>query len=198
MNALPHRTCLLALVSILTVSTSCSPDEVGLDSEQIRSRWTSTAPRVESRAPSSIATSESGGDRNEELAQAFDALMVRRTECGRKPSQCDVSRLAVQGSPVHARLTELMQSRAKNGVVASDEGEARYRIDAVAIIGPDRAVASTCLRDDTVLVIDDAIYDDSVYSARSEWTLVLVEGQWLWSEEKVEEWAMEEDLCGSM
>jgi hypothetical protein len=88
-----------------------------------------------------------------------------------------------------------MQDRIDNGITASDRGSLRVQIDALVVTDPGRATVATCLVDDTVLVIESAVYDDSLYSARSEWTLVETGEEWLWSDEDVLEWAVEKDLC---
>lgn len=95
------------------------------------------------------------------------------------------------------RLSDLMAERVESGITASDQGSISVRIDDVTLTHPGRAIVSTCLVDDTVLVLDAAVYDDSVYSARSEWTLVASHGEWLWNDERVVEWAVERDLCVS-
>ena len=126
---------------------------------------------------------------------AFDDIMAARVQCGRRPDECDVSELAASGSAVHAKLSELMADRIAAGITASEDGAVRYRIDSVSIVAPDEALVETCLYDDTVLAIEGAVYDDSVYSSLSEWTLFSEQGQWRWSDERVEEWSTEEDLC---
>lgn len=91
-----------------------------------------------------------------------------------------------------------MAGRIANGITASDRGRATYRIEAVEFDSVDRAAVTTCLVDDTVLVIDSAIFDDSVYSARSIWTLERMEGDWRWSDERIIEWIMEGSLCDEL
>lgn len=129
------------------------------------------------------------------VKRAFEDLVERRVQCGRDPGACDVSELAVTGSIFERQLSALMAKRVSEGISASDRGRATYRIEAIDIESSERARVTTCLQDDTVLVVESAVYDDSVYSARSVWTLEEVGGRWLWSDEKVLEWIMEGDLC---
>lgn len=90
-----------------------------------------------------------------------------------------------------------MAARMDAGIVASDRGRMSYEIESVEFDSATQATVATCLHDDTVLLIESGVYDDSVYSARSVWTLVEIEGEWLWSEERVVEWVMEGNLCAA-
>lgn len=90
-----------------------------------------------------------------------------------------------------------MAARMDAGIVASDRGRMSYEVESVEFDSPTQATVATCLHDDTVLLIESGVYDDSVYSARSVWTLVEIEGEWLWSEERVVEWVMEGNLCAA-
>lgn len=130
------------------------------------------------------------------VATAFDELMMRRIECGRRPRTCDVGSLAVPGTALHRRLTELMDGRRVAGITASSRGAVRYRLDEVRIIAPDRALVTTCLTDDTVLVSGGAIFDDGIYSAITTWTMQHVDERWLWAEDHLSTWRRGEDLCG--
>lgn len=143
------------------------------------------------------STEPPGGEESSEqiVTRAFAALMDRRIRCGRSPQTCEIERLAAVASPVFDQLTKLMASRISAGITASTRGRLQYRIESVAVPSLGRAVVTTCLHDDTVLVTDSAIFDDSVYSARSEWTLIESKGEWLWSDERVLEWVVEGNLC---
>lgn len=129
------------------------------------------------------------------VAASFDALMMRRIECGRRPRACDVDALAVIGSPLHGRLVELMAQRRAAAIVATRRGALRYRIDRVDLEGPDEASVTTCVTDDTVLVSAGAVFDDSLFSARTVWTMQRVDGVWLWVDDELVEWRNGEDLC---
>lgn len=183
--------------AVLGSLMACSSDSSGLDSSQLESQLVSSS----SSAWADLATpysTESDVPSPDVVRQAFEELAARRAQCGRDPSSCDVSRLAVPGSNIERRLGELMAARVADGIVASERGRAVHRVEAVEFDAPDRAMVTTCLHDDTVLVIDEAIYDDSVYSARSVWTLVETNGEWLWSDERILEWVMEDDLCDEL
>lgn len=191
------RGLLIANVVVAGSVMGCASDSSGLDSTQLESHlvspssstWTDVS-TPDSTEPAVMAT--------DIVQKAFEELVARRMQCGRDPSTCDVLRLAIPGSQVERRLGELMSMRVADGIVASGRGSAVHRVESVEFEAPDRAVVTSCLYDDTVLVIDDAIYDDSVYSARSEWTLVERSGEWLWSDERVLEWALEDDLCDEL
>lgn len=88
-----------------------------------------------------------------------------------------------------------MEERIDEGIIASNQGRMRFEIESVEFDESNRAMVTTCLHDDTVLVIDGGVFDDSVYSARSVWTLARSDGEWLWTDERVIEWIMESDLC---
>jgi len=187
----------LAIGAVTTSGTlACSPASAGLDSTQLESSWSSST----IAAPSStIAGSPDSIDETdvspEQVEQAFERLVARRVSCGREPSNCDVSDLALPGSRVHQQLSELMQERIEEGITASNQGGMTFDIESVEFDESNRAIVTTCLHDDTVLVIDGGVFDDSVYSARSVWTLARSDGEWLWTDERVIEWIMEGDLC---
>jgi hypothetical protein len=196
-----RRICVRVLVfgGILSGAVGCGTDSTGLTSTEVQLQWTvpstSTWTPVASPLSSELPAEEVDSEPHDRITRAFDQLVKRRVACGRAPQDCDVSRLAVAGSPIFDHLTDLMKERIDNGITASQEGSLRMRIDSLAVTGPGQATVSTCLVDDTVLVIDAAVYDDSLYSARSEWTLVESGEEWLWSSENVLEWAAERNLC---
>jgi hypothetical protein len=164
---------------------------------QLESTWSSST--IGATSPAVVATADTA-DAAEipsgEVEQAFERLVARRVSCGRDPSACDVSSLALAGSRVHQQLSDLMQERIDEGITASNRGGMTFEIESVEFDESNRALVTTCLHDDTVLVIDGGVFDDSVYSARSVWTLARSEGEWLWTDERVVEWIMEGDLCG--
>ncbi len=130
-----------------------------------------------------------------DLVADFHRTMTERVECGRRPGECRPDELAVAGSPLHSELSALMESRAAAGISASRRGSLRYRIDD-SRVADGVGVVRTCLTDDTVLTMDGAVFDESVYSAVIEWTLVWTETGWKWSEWRVVTSSNEEDLCG--
>lgn len=129
------------------------------------------------------------------VAMSFDAVMMRRIECGRQPKQCDVSSLAIPDSPLHERLTALMDQRVQSGIIASRRGSVRYRIDNIVFTDPIQAEVTTCLTDDTVLMSAGGIFDESLHSAITTWSMRQHEGRWLWIEDQVVDWRRGEDLC---
>jgi hypothetical protein len=88
-----------------------------------------------------------------------------------------------------------MRERVDEGITASNRGSMKYEIEAVEFDESNKAMVTTCLHDDTILMVDGAVFDDSIYSARSVWTLARADGDWLWTDERVIEWIMEGDLC---
>lgn len=129
------------------------------------------------------------------VAAAFDELMAIRVRCGRRPGACPLDELAVPGSPMHRDLGELMRRRASSGIVASSHGAIRYRIDAVRVDG-DSAEITTCLYDDTVLMMDGSVFDESTVSAVAIWTMADTAQGWRWTSWIMTDWRTEEDLCG--
>lgn len=137
----------------------------------------------------------------EEVRTAFDRLMVGRIHCGRRPRECAVDDLAVPGSNVHSALTRLFDERARHGIVASDRGSHRHRIGNVVMLADDRVEVRSCHTDDVVLVIGGsatyptAIYDESLVSHWSTWTLEKIDDTWRWTDEVVDGLIHGEDLC---
>jgi len=156
---------------------------------------TTSGPASTSRSLESLPTTSPASSSEGAVAASFDALMMRRIECGRRPRACDVDALAVVGSPLHGRLAELMAGRRATAIVASRRGSLRYRIDGVDLQSPDRALVTTCLTDDTVLVTGGAVFDESLFSARSIWIMQRVDEVWLWVDDELLEWRNGEDLC---
>lgn len=184
----------VAEVCALAALASCSADVAGLDPSQLESRL-SPPPSTEWMGVSTSSVTGIEDPARQEVIEAFDELMVRRVQCGRDPARCDVSTLAVAASPIAVQLEKAMSSRAADGITASDRGRIEYRVEDVEFADPDRALLTVCVHDDTVLVSESSVFDDSVYSARSEWTLVHDGGSWLWSNERVIEWITEGNLC---
>lgn len=156
---------------------------------------TTSGPASTARSLPFHPTTSSASSSEGTVAASFDTLMMRRIECGRRPRACDVDALAVVGSPLHSRLAELMAQRRAAGIAASRRGSLRYRIDGVDLLSPDRASVTICLTDDTVLVSGGAVFDESLFSARSIWIMQLVDDVWLWADDEMLEWRNGEDLC---
>lgn len=135
-----------------------------------------------------------GPDSLEVIEAAFDAIMKRRIECGRRPHRCDVDSLAVVGSSLHERLTALMDERRTAGITASRRGSVRHRIDDVQL-HDGRARVTACLTDDTVLMSAGAIFDESLFSAVTVWTMERIDDDWFWVDDQVVHWSRTEDLC---
>lgn len=147
---------------------------------------------LEEQSQTSTSTSANSED---VVALAFDALMARRIECGRRPKNCEVSTLAEPASPLFLRLTSLIEERLRAGITASRRGSVRYRIDDVEMKTSDEALVTTCLSDDTVLMSAGAIFNDSLYSAFTRWTMRQSDRGWLWIDDQVLDWRTGEDLC---
>jgi len=153
---------------------------------------TSILLRPEEQSQTSISISANS---EELVALSFDALMARRIECGRQPRTCEVSTIAEPTSPLFMRLTSLMEERLRAGITASRRGSVRYRIDAVEMKTTGEAVVTTCLTDDTVLMSAGAVFNDSLYSAITQWIMRRSDRGWLWIEDQVLDWRTGEDLC---
>ena len=147
---------------------------------------------LEEQSQTSTSTSANSED---VVALAYDALMARRIECGRRPKNCEVSTLAEPASPLFLRLTSLIEERLRAGITASRRGSVRYRIDDVEMKTSDEALVTTCLSDDTILMSAGAIFNDSLYSAFTRWTMRQSDRGWLWIDDQVLDWRTGEDLC---
>lgn len=177
--------------SMCLLLVGCAPTRAtGIDPDTLKTHWSEPATSI-----GVWTTEESVESDQDAVSRAFTSLMQRRIACGRQPETCDVSTLAVPGSSVAVSLTRLMNERRQAGITASSRGSMKFRLESVELISPDTANVTTCTRDDTVLMIDSAIFDDSTYSARTKWTLQRIDGRWLWSDEDVIEWVLEEEVC---
>lgn len=142
-------------------------------------------------------------DPRSEVRAAFEWLVLGRIQCGRRPRECVVGDLAVPGSPVHAALTDEFQRRVRHGIVATSRGSHRHRIGEVMMLSADRAEVRACHTDDVVLVVGgsggrpSAVYDESLVSHWSTWTLEKKDSTWRWSEEFVDQRVHGEDVCAS-
>jgi len=132
----------------------------------------------------------------EELMTAFNFAIHQRIDCGRDPYHCDVQSFAEVGSPLFVEISELMKIRRDANIVASGIGSLRYRIEAVDFSTADTAIVTTCITDDTVLVDREIIFDDSLFSVQTKWTMVRSGQTWLWESAQAMHWDVEEDLCG--
>ena len=200
----PTVNALVALVAMTTMtSTGCGSTQ---STEPSGTLVRPTArPLAVIEAPIStepvLSTSTRAEHANSDVTTAFEWLMLRRIECGRHPRECVVDDLAVPGSPVHDALTEVMADRVRYGIVASDRGAHRFRIDKVVPVAIDEMELRVCHSDDVVLTMavgpgrTSAIYDESWSSHWATWTMKSVDGAWRWSEELVERRVYEEELC---
>lgn len=136
-----------------------------------------------------------------EVRSAFDWLMFGRAQCGRQPSRCVIDDLAMVDSPVHRALQTTMNDRVRHGIVASDRGSHRFRVSNVTMIGDDRAEIRACHTDDVVLVITGVagrppgVFDESLVSHWSTWTLRRTDAGWRWVDEIVDRRIHGEDVC---
>jgi hypothetical protein len=131
----------------------------------------------------------------EELMTAFNFAIHQRIDCGRDPYHCDVQSFTEVGSPLFVEISELMEIRRNANIVASKSGSLRYRIEAVEFRNTDIAIVTTCITDDTVLVDGEIIFDDSLFSVQTKWTMVRSGQTWLWESAQALHWDVEEDLC---
>lgn len=131
----------------------------------------------------------------EELITAFNFAIHQRIDCGRDPYHCDVQSFTAVGSPLFVEISELMNIRRSANIRASKSGSLRYRIEAVEFRNTDTATVTTCITDDTVLVDGDIIFDDSLFSVQTKWTMVRSGQTWLWESAQALHWDVEEDLC---
>ncbi len=132
----------------------------------------------------------------EELIAAFNFAIHQRIACGRDPYHCDVQSFTDVDSPLFVEISELMKIRRSANIVASNNGSLRYRIEAVEFRTTDIATVTTCITDDTVLVDGEIIFDDSLFSVQTKWTMVRSGQTWLWESAQALHWDVEEDLCG--
>ena len=131
----------------------------------------------------------------EELIMAFNFAIHQRIDCGRDLYHCDVQSFTDVDSPLFVEISELMKIRRNANIVASNNGSLRYRIEAVEFRTTDIAIVTTCITDDTVLVDGEIIFDDSLFSVQTKWTMVRSGQTWLWESSQALHWDVEEDLC---
>jgi hypothetical protein len=137
----------------------------------------------------------------DEIHLAVDHLYRLRIACGRSPHTCNVAALSAPSGTYRSALADLMAFRVRYGLrTIAGHGSFRHRVDSVARIADDRAVVHTCTTDslvvfDTVSADTGIVFDDSVVSTRTEWTLVRHEGKWKWSEGRILEQRRGDGLC---
>jgi hypothetical protein len=130
-----------------------------------------------------------------DLESSFAQLMQARIECGQDPYSCDVGTFTEVDSPIYQDLQRLMTTRRSANITATGGGAIRYRIEKTDALSDSRVLVYTCITDDVVLVDGDIIFDDSMMSSFVTFTMVKVDGQWLWSKGTPTRWTTEEDLC---
>lgn len=196
------RRCMAGGLAFLIVS-SCgggSPTETtGTLASVSPDSWVESEVAEPTTRVSAAVVSEENSD--DDIRFAFDVLMSRRRECGRRPQECDVDRLAVPGSSVHRALAKTMADRVRLGIVASEQGSHRYRVGEIVPRTDDEVRLRVCHSDDVVLTMTvvpggpAAVYDESWTSHESIWTMRFVDGEWRWTDEVVERRVYEEELC---
>ena len=194
---------LVSAVAVVVSTTACAANDRAVTTGTL-APVTETAVWREAAVPSvesALGPESSGSTTEEEIRAAFDWLVLARIHCGRRPRECVVDDLAVPGSTVHTDLTRVFDERVRHGIFASDRGSHRHRISDVVMIADDRAEVRSCHIDDVVLMIGgtdarpSAIYDESLVSHWSTWTLEKVGDTWRWSEEIVDGRSHGEDRC---
>ena len=191
------------VVLVLLLVSSCahgSPAETTGTLASVSQRsWAES--EVAGPTTTTSAVAGSGERSDDDVRAAFDALMARRRECGRRPRDCDVDRLAVPGSSVHRALSETMADRVRLGIVATEDGSHRYLVGDVVRRNDDEVMLQVCHSDDVVLTMTivpggpAAVYDESWTSHESIWTMRSIDGEWRWTDEVVERRVYEEELC---
>jgi len=184
-----------AVVGVLLLA-GCAPlrtDDVAL---LVSTGTTPPPPRRASLPPTtSLAT------RDDEIGAAIERLYQLRIACGRAPRTCAIDDLALPGSTYHGALVALMNFRARYELrTVLGYGSLRFRVESVTPLDDERVVVHTCSTDslvvfDTTGATPGIIFDDSVVSMNTHWTLVRHEGVWKWSEERILERRMEAGLC---
>lgn len=191
------------LTLIVMMASSCASNAPGSTTGRLIPPTSNT----EWRRPSIVEVESNDGakspvdDTEDEVRTAFDWLMLGRIGCGRVPRECVIDDLAVPGSPVHVALTDEFERRVRHGIFASAQGSHRHRIIEVVMIADDRAEVRTCHADDVVLMLAGsngrpaAVYDESLVSHWSTWTMQKIDGGWRWVDESVDRRHFGEDRC---
>ena len=130
-----------------------------------------------------------------DLESSFAQLMQARIECGQDPYTCDLETFTEVNSPIYQDLQQLMTMRRSTNITATGGGAIRYRIEKTDALSESSALVYTCITDDVVLVDGDIIFDDSMMSSFVTFTMVKVDGRWLWNRGTPTRWTTEEDLC---
>lgn len=199
----PKTVGLLLMLSTVPFVGACAADDPEVTTGTLPSvpesaAWRHESVTSENVSPTVTSTETTAG---EEVRSAFDWLMIARVHCGRRPWDCEVDDLAVPGSPVHLALTQTIDERVRHGIVASDRGSHRHRVTEVVMLDGDRAEVRACHTDDVVLVIGGqgdqptAVYDESLVSHWSTWTLQKIDSEWRWTDEVVDARIYGEDRC---
>lgn len=179
--------------SVAPIATLAGSDDVAA--------WRESSRSIDVTTGSPFA--DSTESQNDDLRIAFERLMSTRIRCGHEPRECELDELAAPDSSVHVALAEVFEERSKYGIVASERGSHRYRIEGATMLAPDRGEVRVCHTDDVVLVIGAtpgrpaAIFDETLVSHWSTWTLQKVDETWLWSDERIERRIYGEDQCSS-
>lgn len=139
----------------------------------------------------------------DDMRAATDRLFRLRIACGRSPRTCAIDALAAPASTYRTALVELMAFRARYGLATvAGHGALKYRVESASRLADDRAEVHTCATDslvvfDTTAGTPGIIFDDRVVSMRTTWTLVLHNGEWKWSDERVTYHQWEAGACGT-
>lgn len=189
----------LALLVVSSCAQGSPAETTGTLASVSQRSWAESEVAGPTTTTSAVARSDDRSD--DDVRVAFDALMARRRECGRRPRECDIDRLAVPGSSVHRALSETMADRVRLGIVATEDGSHRYLVGDVVRRSDDEVMLRVCHSDDVVLTMmivpggPAAVYDESWTSHESIWTMRSIDGEWRWTDEVVERRVYEEELC---
>lgn len=202
-TSVPTRRLVGACLGALLVTSCARPSTALFDTDIAADSVPAVAAQ---RAPTSASpppTTAYATSFLDEMRAATDRLFRLRMACGRSPRTCAIDALAAPASTYRAGLVELMAFRARYGLATvAGYGALEYRVESASRLAEDRAEVHTCATDslvvfDTTAGTPGIIFDDRVVSMRTTWTLVLHDGTWKWSDERVTYRQWEAGACGT-
>ena len=140
----------------------------------------------------------------EQVKADFLAAMAVRRQCGLDPAKCDYAALAIPASLMDKQTREQMSSRIENNLRATaGQGDLRLRVESVRVFDQQASVVA-CGFDDIVIFDvgdprdpnDDVVFNDSVGSARTTWTMERANNRWLIRDGVPSQELAGGDLCG--
>lgn len=136
----------------------------------------------------------------DQIRADFARMIDLRLACGREPETCPIGEITFPGSEAERYLTELMATRVEHSLQSREgHGEFRYVVEDLEL-DADLSHVTTCQIDSIVLYDTsqgrDIIFDESVVSARTRWTLALDSGKWKWKSSRALAEVLGDSLCG--